>query len=101
LGGSRGRLINLADHNLAVTFINEAIQNGARQSRACPELNISERTYTRWKNPRTPMEDQHPLAKRPVPANKLSREEQLEILEIVTSDAYKSMPPSQIVPPTG
>ncbi len=98
MGGSRGRLINLTDRNLAVTFIDEAIQNGARQSRACHELNISERTYTRWKNPQTPMEDQRPLAKRPVPANKLSREEQLEIIEIVTSDAYKSLPPSQIVP---
>ena len=91
-------MINLSDRKLAVSLINEAIENGARQFKACKELNISERTYTRWKNPLTPMEDQRPLVKRPEPANKLSHQERLEILEVVMSKSYKSLPPSQIVP---
>lgn len=91
-------MISLSDRELAVSLITEAIQNGARQSKACLELSISERTYRRWKNPLTPMADQRPLAKRPEPANKLSPEERLEVCHIVTSDAYKSLSPSQIVP---
>ena len=44
------------------------------------------------------MEDQRPLVVRPELANKLTQIERLEILEIVTSNQYKSLPPSQIVP---
>jgi len=91
-------MITTPNRRLAVAFINEAIQNGARQSKACQELNISERTYKRWQNPQTPVEDQRPLAERPEPANKLTQIERIEILEVVTSNQYKSLPPSQIVP---
>jgi putative transposase len=91
-------MIPASDRKLAVELIDEAIQNGARQFMACHELKISERTYTRWKNPSTPLEDRRPGALRPTPANKLSAEERQEIIAIVTSEKFQSLPPSQIVP---
>ena len=65
-------MIPASDRKIAVTLIDEAIQNGARQFMACRELNISERTFSRWKNPLTPLEDQRPGAVRPTPSNKLT-----------------------------
>lgn len=65
---------------------------------ACDELQINERTFQRWKNPSTPLEDQRPCAIRPAPANKLTDEEQDAIVDIATSEKYQSLPPSQIVP---
>ena len=43
-------------------------------------------------------EDQRPHAVRPEPANKLSAHEKQEILEVVNSKEYASLPPTQIVP---
>lgn len=91
-------MIPASDRKIAVTLIDEAIQNGARQFMACRELNISERTFSRWKNPLTPLEDQRPGAVRPTPSNKLTPAEEKEIIAIVNSKKYQSLPPSQIVP---
>ena len=79
-------------------LIKEATQAGARESMACNELGISRRTLQRWRSEATPLEDQRPLAKRPVPQNKLSEEETQEILSVVNQPEYQSLPPSQIVP---
>ena len=42
--------------------------------------------------------DQRPLAKRPVPKNKLSEEEKESILTVVKQEEYADLPPTQIVP---
>jgi putative transposase len=65
---------------------------------ACCELEISQRTLHRWRNPATPLEDQRPSAKRPVPHNKLSEAEVKTVLETVNLSEFQSLPPSQIVP---
>ncbi len=91
-------MISASDREKAITLIKEAVQAGARETAACKELGISLRTLQRWRSDATPLEDQRPLAKRPVPHNKLSQEEAQEILAVVNQPDYKSLPPSQIVP---
>lgn len=65
---------------------------------ACKELGISQRTLQRWRSSSTPLEDQRPVAKRPTPKNKLSKQEVAEVLRIVNRPEFQSLPPSQIVP---
>ena len=75
-------MINPSDRALAVELIQEANQNGARLSLACKELNISVRTYERWISEGGIKEDGRPIASRPEPKNKLTKEEKQEILEV-------------------
>jgi putative transposase len=84
-----------ADRTIAVTLILEAVTAGAMEEKACRIMGISQRTLFRWK--KRP-EDQRPHAKRPVPQNKLTREEKQVILVHMNSDRFKSQPPSQMVP---
>jgi putative transposase len=90
-------MIASSDRQIATELITEAIRMGARQCKACEALHISERTYNRWKKSDT-YEDQRPLVKRKSPSNKLSEDERRQIIDITTSEKYKSLPPSQIVP---
>lgn len=91
-------MINPSDRALAVELIQEANQNGARLAEACKELNISVRTYERWVAEGGVKEDQRPLAKRPEPKTKLTPEERQEIIEVVKTEEFTNLPPSQIVP---
>lgn len=91
-------MIGLADRRQAVELIDEAVAAGARQHKACAILEISSRTYQRWTQDAAVLSDRRPDAQRPVPANKLSPEEREAILVISNSPAYRSLPPSQIVP---
>jgi len=86
------------DREQAVMLIQEAMASGARQSRACEELGLSVRTYQRWVQSGEVKSDGRPAARRPVPSNKLTEEERLEVLSLVNQPHYQSMPPSQIVP---
>lgn len=79
-------------------LIKEATDAGAREVLACKEFGISRRTLQRWRNEATPLEDQRPLAKRPVPHNKLSEAETQQIISTVNQPQFQSLPPSQIVP---
>jgi putative transposase len=91
-------MISVPDRSKAITLIQEAVVSGAREKRACFELGISQRTLQRWRSDITPLEDQRPSAKRPVPKNKLSEEERDTIVMTVNQPAFRSLPPSQIVP---
>jgi len=91
-------MISVQDRKNAISLVKEAVDGGARQAKACELLGISGRTLQRWQKPaKNAEEDQRPYTQR-VPANKLSDEERQEILKICNSQAYKSLPPSQIVP---
>ena len=79
-------------------LVDEAIQSGARQHKACEILEISPRTLQRWKDERTPIADQRSTAARPEPRNKLTQEEKSLILQTVNAPEYASKPPCQIVP---
>ena len=98
MGGPRGRMISDSDRVTAVELINEARVNGARLEPACNELNISARTYQRWTKEGGIKKDQRPLAKRPTPKNKLTKEERKDIITTDNSPEYKDLVPSQIVP---
>lgn len=74
------------------------MSNGARKYKACEELGISVRTYQRWIHSGKVKVDGRAGAKRQAPHNQLSTEEKAEVLEIINSENYKNLPPSQIVP---
>jgi putative transposase len=51
----------------------------------------------RWVSEGGIKEDQRPLAPRPEPKNKLTKEEKQEILEVVKKEEFTDLPPTQIV----
>jgi transposase InsO family protein len=91
-------MIRHPDRRHAVELIEEAVCAGARRHKACALLGLSLRTYQRWVGEGGVVRDRRPEAERPVPANKLSAQERAQILRIASSPAYRSLPPSQIVP---
>ncbi|MGO0305259.1 helix-turn-helix domain-containing protein [Endozoicomonas acroporae] len=70
LGGARGRLVSLPDRQNAVSLIKQAVKNGARQSKACEALGLSERTVQRWMQGDDVRVDNRKNADRPEPVNK-------------------------------
>jgi putative transposase len=91
-------MISTPDRQHAVTLIEEALAAGAGAQKTCAALNISLRTYQRWRSEPGVKADGRPQAKRPPPANKLRPEERQQILTICNAPEYASLPPSQIVP---
>lgn len=91
-------MITHFDRCQAVALIDEAVAAGARCRQACQVLGISVRTYQRWTRDDGVSTDQRPEAQRPEPANKLTDSEREAILAVANSPAYRSLPPSQIVP---
>jgi putative transposase len=91
-------MISVSDRQNAILLIKEAVAAGARETAACKELQITQRTLQRWRNRLSPIEDQRKHAKRPAPANKLSVDERKAIIKIANQPEFKSLPPSQIVP---
>ncbi len=82
-------------------LIDEAVENGARLSKACESLGITERTYYRWVKLNKTFdfyEDRRTFADHSNPVNKISPAERKEILDTVNSEEFASMPPCQIVP---
>ena len=69
--------------------------SGARLSVSLTEAGLSERTWRRWQ---TSTEDKRAGAVRSSPANRLSAQEEQQILAVCHQPAYASLPPSQIVP---
>ena len=94
--------MSVADRKLALELIDEAISNGARQSKACAVLEISERTIRRWKRQQQHTDTLTDLRKQSaqnrVPANKLSEQEKQQIIAVCNKPQWHSLPPSQIVP---
>ena len=87
------------DRRDIVALIDKSMAAGARQSAACAELGLSERTLQRWTDPEGGVRDDHrPLADRPEPAGKLSEEERDRIVATCNAPEFASLPPSQIVP---
>ena len=91
-------MISTPDRQTTVVLINDAITAGARRSKACAELEISDRTLRRWTKGGQLYADQRPLVPRPEPANKLSAAERAAVLSLCNSTEFASLPPCQIVP---
>lgn len=93
MGGARGRLIKPSDRNRAVSLIQEAIKEGARLKNCCKVLDISQRTYQRWKAGNGI--DGRKGAEKNV-AGKLSEHERQRIISVSCSDEYKDSNPYEI-----
>ncbi len=91
-------MISAPNRLKAVELITEAISAGATATKACRELRLSLRTYQRWTQGKNIKVDGRPGAEHVDPVNKLSDDERQLILEICNQEAYRSLPPSQIVP---
>ena len=91
-------MTSLPDRQNAVNLIKQAVKDGARQSKACEALGLSERTVQRWTREDAVQADNRNNANREAPANKLSEEERQTIVDVCNSDRFKSLPASQIVP---
>lgn len=92
-------MISHSDRREAIELIEEACRLGLTQKKACAVLQLSQRTYQRWRQDDDEVRaDGRPDAQRPVPANKLSEQEREAILAICNQAPYQSLPPSQIVP---
>jgi len=73
------------------------VKAGSSILNACKELEVSVRTYERWKD--APLiGDQRQECQHGVPANKLSSGERKRIIETCTSAEYRDLSPAQIVP---
>ena len=91
-------MISTPHRQTAIALIDVAVTAGARRTKACVELQISDRTLRRWTKDGQVHPDQRPLVPRPEPANKLSAAERAAVLSLCNSTEFASLPPSQIVP---
>ena len=91
-------MISAPNRRRAVELITEAIEAGATATKVCEELELSQRTYQRWTRNEGVKVDGRPGAERSEPTNKLNNDERQLILETCNQEAYRSLPPSQIVP---
>jgi len=94
--GGRGRKHLKEGRQLLLQLVDEAVAAGARQSKACEQLALSERTLQRWRLD----EQQEDRRKGPktAPRNKLSPEEREALLSVANSPLYRDLSPKQIVP---
>jgi putative transposase len=90
-------MIRTSDRKQAMLLIQEAVDAGAGEAAACSELGLTQRTLQRWRK-QEDTRDGRPEAKRPAPVNKLTDREVKQVLETLRQPAYRSLPPSQIVP---
>ena len=89
-----------------LTLVRQACQSGARLQNACTLIGLDARTIQRWQRPENQQGDLRTGGKRcfTVPLNKLnklnklSKAERQAALELINSDEFKDLPPSQIVP---
>ncbi|GAB3474390.1 hypothetical protein GCM10027321_47730 [Massilia terrae] len=89
-------MIPLAVRIETLNLIKEAVDAGARQSRACEIIGLPERTVQRWRN--SPDQgDRRPLRVQS-PPNRLSDLERQRILKLANSAEFGHQSPCQIVP---
>jgi putative transposase len=89
-------MTSLAERGQIITLVQEAMDSGARQDRACDIINLNVRTLQRWQVDQT-IGDQRP-ERTQTPTNQLSTLEREHLLKTVNSEEFGSLPPSQIVP---
>jgi len=77
-------------------LVDECVKAGARQSKVCEQLELSERTLERWRAQGVGSDQR--AGPRSVPANKLTAAESKHILELVNRPEYRDLSPKQIVP---
>lgn len=91
-------MTSLPEREQVMTMVAEAVKAGARQSRACEVISLSERTLQRWQNDRSAGAGDRRPARIQAPKNRLSEEERQRVLTIANSPEFGHLSPSQIVP---
>lgn len=86
----------IAHREETIANIDEARLAGARQAKACEVMDISAKTYQRWKDPEN-QQDDRPQAKHD-PGNKLSELERQRMIKLANEPEYAALSPSKIVP---
>ena len=81
---------------MILTLIDKATTAGARLKKAATLLGLSDRTILRWRQSDTDDDKRNGPAS--VPANKLSKQERMQIIDVANSAPYRDMSPKQIVP---
>ena len=93
-------MIALQQRATILSLIEEACQAGARLVKACKQIGLSVRTVLRWRHPKNKDGDGRMVGNRALttPPNKLSDGERQAVLDLLNSEEFKELPPSQIVP---
>jgi transposase InsO family protein len=86
----------MSDRQDIIGMIDDAVANGARLSKACDVLALSQRTIQRWRH--NLVDARKAAASKRQPANKLTDKERDQILAICNQSQFASMSPNQIVP---
>ena len=92
--GGRGTLTEVQERQRILKLFEEAIQSGARQSKACEIMDISTRTIKRWAD--NPDGDNRSSVKKE-PSNKMSDYEEEQIISICCSERFRNLSPPEIV----
>ncbi|MCR4834703.1 MAG: helix-turn-helix domain-containing protein [Butyrivibrio sp.] len=93
--------MSASDRSEAIKLIDEAVDAGARLSKAYERLRITERTYYRWQESNRKhgsYEDQRAYADHSDPANKHTCDERQKVIDTANSPKFASMPSCQLVP---
>ena len=93
-------MITLQQRQTLLALIGQACQAGARLHKACAVVGLAARTVQRWVHPSAALGDRRtPEQRTPhVPANKFTDAERQAAMDTLSSNAFKDLPPSQIVP---
>ncbi len=92
----RGRRVIQEDCEAALSLVAEAVQNGARQTKACEVVGITSKTHQRWAvKPVLGDQRSGPLSS---PANKLTDEEKNKVIAISNTNEFVNLSPHKIVP---
>lgn len=96
MGYRRGALIVKEQKIKMIEYIKQAVDSGARQSKACSILGISTRTLQRWHKAED-LNDKRLSAKK-TPCNSLSEIEIANIIKTANKPEYANLTPAKIVP---
>ena len=94
--GGQGLLTSEEDRQVILSLIKEAMDSGARQSKACDVIGISTKTVQRWSSSESSKDRR--IEMKNIPPNKLSELERARILKLINEPEFANLPPSQIVP---
>jgi putative transposase len=83
------------DREQMMVWIDEAVRAGARQSKACEIIYLSEKTYQRWRRRNDCVDGR--LLRKNSPKNKLTEFERKRILTLINKPEYAHLPPQKIV----
>jgi transposase InsO family protein len=79
-----------------IKLIKEAIENGARQTKACDIIGISSKTCQRWSRPDNTQDGR--LEAQHKPTNKLTESECQQIIQVANEAEYANVSAAKIVP---